>query len=346
MASELVSIIITNYNYQRYLGASISSALAIDWPRTEVIVVDDGSTDRSRDIIDGFVPKGVKTFYIANRGQARAAAYGFSQSRGDWIVFLDSDDVLEPSLIQEGAKVMRPGWSMIQFQMRIIDGLGNSAGRYFPTYRTSTTPKSIRSWAAATASYPVAPTSGNILARSFLERIFPLKDGMDSAIDTYFISTAPFLGDVITINKPMVSYRIHANNVSAQHALDVAKIAHDLRRHIASSRYSSDVAAANGTIVSPNRWRYSFYNAGLRLASLRLSPAQHPIENDTLMQCIGDAFRSFTKPQGLSALRHTAMLIWLIGVALAPVSFARMLVAWRFALDSRPRAVQRLIEAT
>jgi glycosyltransferase involved in cell wall biosynthesis len=44
MNNELVSIIITNYNYERYVAASIASALAVDWSRTEIIVVDDGST--------------------------------------------------------------------------------------------------------------------------------------------------------------------------------------------------------------------------------------------------------------------------------------------------------------
>ena len=343
---ELVSIIITNYNYERYLADSIASALAVDWPHIEVIVVDDGSTDRSRDIVDSFVPMGIKGLYTQRQGQARAAARGFAESRGEWIVFLDADDLLEPPIIREAVNVMRPGWSMIQFRMNIIDGRGKPAGRFFPAYRPDTTPEKIRSWAAAAASYPAAPTSGNVLARSFLERIFPLADGMDSAIDTYFVSTAPFLGDVLTVDKPLVKYRIHGNNSSAQSTLDVTKIARDLRRHIASSRYSASIASANGIEIAPDRWRYAFYNTGMRLASLRLAPAQHPLQNDTLTDCVRDALRSFTKRQGLSLLRHAGMLIWLLSVALAPISVVRMLVAWRYTLNLRPRAVQRLIDAT
>ncbi|QOZ32705.1 glycosyltransferase family 2 protein [Bradyrhizobium sp. CCBAU 53421] len=346
MNGELVSIIITNHNYEQYLAAAITSALAVDWPRTEVIVVDDGSTDRSRDVVDSFISVGIKRLCLEKQGQARAAAHGFAESRGEWIVFLDADDTLEPSIVREAVKVMRPGWSMIQFRMSIIDGLGNPAGRFFPTYRRDTTPENIRSWAAAAASYPAAPTSGNVLARSFLERIFPLEDGMDTAIDTYFIPTAPFLGDVLTVAKPLVNYRVHAKNSSAQRTLDVAKIAHDLRRHIASSRYSASIALANGIEIAPDRWRYAFYNTGMRLASLRLAPAQHPIQNDTLTDCVRDALGSFTKWQGLSPLRHASMMIWVLSVALAPTSVARMLVAWRYTLNSRPQAVQRLIDAT
>ena len=121
---------------------------------------------------------------------------------------------------------------------------------------------------------------------------------MDSAIDTYFIPTAPFLGDVLTVDKPLVNYRVHAKNSSAQSTLDVTKIAHDLRRHIASSRYSASIASANGIEIAPNRWRYAFYNMGMRLASLRLAPAQHPIQNDTLTDCVRDAFRHSQSGKG------------------------------------------------
>ena len=198
-------------------------------------------------------------------------------------VFLDADDILEPSIIREAVKVMRPGWSMIQFRMRIIDGLGNPAGRFFPTYRRDTTPETIRSWAAEAASYPAAPTSGNVLARSFLERIFPLEDGMDSAIDTYFIPTAPFLGDVLTVDKPLVNYRVHAKNSSAQNTLDVTKIARDLRRHIASSRYSARIASANGIEIAtePLALRVLQYGYAFGLSATRSCTASNT-ENDTL----------------------------------------------------------------
>jgi glycosyltransferase involved in cell wall biosynthesis len=345
MNAELVSIIITNHNYERYLERSIASALAVDWPALEVIVVDDGSTDRSRDVIETFVPQGIKKLYILNRGQARAAEQGYYLSRGERIIFLDSDDVLDPSIVREGARIIKPGWSMIQFRMRVIDESGNPVNRTFPKYRTDTNPESIRHWATATGSYPTPPTSGNMLARSFLEKIFPLEEGMDSAIDSYFISTAPFLGDVLTSHKPLVNYRVHGRNVCAQDTLDVSKIVRDLCRHVASSRYSARVAAAHGIEIAPNRWRYSFYNLGMRIASLRLARARHPLQDDRLRNCIKDMSYALVKPQGLTPLRHGVMFIWLLGIAVAPTSLARLLVSWRFALKSRPRAVQRLIEA-
>jgi glycosyltransferase involved in cell wall biosynthesis len=339
----LLSIIITNYNYAGYLGAAIASALAVDWPRVEVIVVDDGSTDRSRDVIEKFGPREIEAVFLQNCGQAAAAMHGFRRSRGEWIIFLDSDDLLDPSIVREAAEVMRSGWSMIQFQMKGIDHLGRPLNRIFPKYKPGTRPEEIRRWAAETGAYPTPPTSGNLLARSFLDQIFPFAERMDYAIDSYFVSTAPFLGDVLTVYKPLASYRIHGQNDSAQYELDLGKISRDLRRHVVRSGYAARIAARHGFRISPDCWRYGFYNLGMRLASIRLAPDRHPIDGDTRLKCLADLMRAVTRPQGLSPRHHAALAAWLLAVAVAPKSLAQMLVAWRFAISSRPRVVERLI---
>src|SRR5262249_27540085 len=141
MSDDLLSIIITNYNYERYIGAAISSALQVDWPRVEVIVVDDGSTDGSREVISRFVPRGIRPFFLPNNGQAKGAVARFRPCPRGLVLFLESDDMLAPSIMREAVKVMRrPGWSMIQFQMKVIDDLGRPLNRVFPKFRAGTTP--------------------------------------------------------------------------------------------------------------------------------------------------------------------------------------------------------------
>src|SRR5436190_22493314 len=93
MGGPLLSIIITNYDYARWLGDSISSALRQTYRPLEVIVVDDGSTDQSRALIEQF-GKQVVGVYKSNGGQASAFNAGFARSRGDVILFLDADDEL------------------------------------------------------------------------------------------------------------------------------------------------------------------------------------------------------------------------------------------------------------
>ena len=90
----LVSIVINNYNYARYLGDAIDSALAQTWHPLEVIVVDDGSTDDSWSVIQRYGER-VRAMRQPNGGQGAAYNAGFAASRGEWVLFLDADDLLD-----------------------------------------------------------------------------------------------------------------------------------------------------------------------------------------------------------------------------------------------------------
>jgi len=130
----LVSIIITNFNYEKFVRTAIESALALQWDDIEVIVVDDGSTDHSPDIIDTFVSK-ITFQRQEHAGQRIAYNTGFKASRGELIVFLDADDTLEPSIIREVMPFVGEGVSKIQVQMSVIDAFGVSVGSRFPQYK-------------------------------------------------------------------------------------------------------------------------------------------------------------------------------------------------------------------
>src|SRR4051794_8812023 len=93
---SLASVVIDNYNYARFLPEAIDSALRQTWPATEVIVVDDGSTDRSRQIMAAYGDRIVPVFK-ENGGQNSALNAGFNRSRGEVVLFLDSDDALLPT---------------------------------------------------------------------------------------------------------------------------------------------------------------------------------------------------------------------------------------------------------
>src|SRR4051812_11797773 len=95
----LASIIINNYNYALYLAAAIESALEQAYPNCEVVVVDDGSTDDSRQIIESYGSQ-ITAIYKANGGQASALNAGFFASEGQIVLFLDADDVLLPAAMQ------------------------------------------------------------------------------------------------------------------------------------------------------------------------------------------------------------------------------------------------------
>lgn len=96
----LVSIGIPSFNSARWLGPAIESALAQTWPETEVIVVDDGSTDESPEIARKFGGK-VQVIVTENRGGNHARNRALQAARGEWLQFLDADDYLEPGKIAQ-----------------------------------------------------------------------------------------------------------------------------------------------------------------------------------------------------------------------------------------------------
>src|ERR1019366_4357461 len=95
----LVSILINNYNYGRFLRDAIDSALNQTYSNIEVIVVDDGSTDSSREIIATY-EKRIIPVLKANGGQASAFNAGFAASKGDWVYLLDSDDLFNAKKVE------------------------------------------------------------------------------------------------------------------------------------------------------------------------------------------------------------------------------------------------------
>jgi glycosyltransferase involved in cell wall biosynthesis len=98
-----VDIVIDNYNYGRFLGAAIESALAQTHPRVRLIVVDDGSTDDSREVIASYGDHLEEVVLQENAGQAAAINAGLGRCRGDVVMILDADDLLLPQAAPEAS---------------------------------------------------------------------------------------------------------------------------------------------------------------------------------------------------------------------------------------------------
>ena len=125
--SPLVSILIPAYNSQEWIKETIESALAQTWTSKEVIVVDDGSTDQTLEIARRYASKHVRVVTQPNQGAAVARNTAFSLAQGDYIQWLDADDVLDPYKVEN--------------QARMVDGMSkrtllSGAWGYF-MYRTS-----------------------------------------------------------------------------------------------------------------------------------------------------------------------------------------------------------------
>ena len=96
----MVSIIIPMYNSEKYIAECIASVLRQTYYNIQIIVVDDGSQDKSKDILDRFNDRRLEYYFQENKGVSSARNFGLSKVRGEWILFLDADDALCSNAIE------------------------------------------------------------------------------------------------------------------------------------------------------------------------------------------------------------------------------------------------------
>jgi glycosyltransferase involved in cell wall biosynthesis len=103
----LVSILISAYNAEGWIADSLESAVAQTWPRKEIIVVDDGSTDRTAEVARRFASKGVTVVSTENRGLSGGQNHAYALSQGEYIQFLDADDLMANDKIERQLSSLR-----------------------------------------------------------------------------------------------------------------------------------------------------------------------------------------------------------------------------------------------
>ncbi len=214
----LTSIVVNNYNYGRFLKEAVDSALNQTYPNTEVIVVDDGSTDNSREIIAGYGDRIIPVLK-ENGGQSSAFNAAFRVSRGDVIIFLDADDTLLPGAVEQAVKLFREaGIVKAHWPLRVIEASGEGTGRVMPAEKLPEGDFRELVVRYGPDKYLHPPTSGNAFARKFLEKVFPMPEMEkqfklgDANGDAHLSALALLFGHIGQISEPQGCYRIHGKN--------------------------------------------------------------------------------------------------------------------------------------
>jgi glycosyltransferase involved in cell wall biosynthesis len=255
MALPMVSIVITNYNYARFLRESVESAIGQTYPNIEVIVVDDGSTDDSREIIQGYTDR-VLPVWKDNGGQNSAVNAGYARGRGEIVIFLDADDMLLPSAValvveqfsdRRVAQVHWPLWEIDQDDRR--------TGHVRPRHELPEGDLSGLVIRDGPDAYITSPMSGNAWSGAFLAEVLPIPPLADGSwADAYFFGLSPFFGLVKRIREPQGCYRIHGrNNYSSGRFED--RLANDLTRYNCRCQVVGEVCQKKRISVDPDSWR-------------------------------------------------------------------------------------------
>lgn len=323
----LVSIIIDNFNYARFIGAAIDSALAQSYPAVEVLVVDDGSTDNSHDVISSYGDR-VSAIFKPNGGHASAFNAGFRASRGSIVMFLDADDALMPNAVAEVVRAWHPGTAKAQFVLAHVDADGRPLGASVPFLPAQMLDGDLRASILAAGGYVGVPTSGNAFARTVLDRILPLPEAeWRQAADTSLEIVAPFLGDVVSIRKTLGCYRIHeSNHGMLGDELDArklrVKIIIDLQREWALSEFASRSGFSiprDWAAREPAHLKY-------RLSSLRVDPVHHPLLDDRPARLMLMGMRSTWRNAGYNLKSKIFHSLWFPLAALLPQAAALKVV--------------------
>ncbi|MEQ5679554.1 glycosyltransferase family 2 protein [Providencia rettgeri] len=110
----LVSIIMPCYNAEKYISESINSVLAQTYTKFELIIIDDSSTDKSINIISEYQDNRIKLIKSnLNQGVATSRNKGIMAAKGQYISFLDSDDLWEPSKLEKQITLLESGWDLV-----------------------------------------------------------------------------------------------------------------------------------------------------------------------------------------------------------------------------------------
>jgi hypothetical protein len=308
----LVSIIIINYNYAEYVGGAIESALAQTFPNVEVIVVDDGSSDDSRAVIARYAGQ-VTPLYKDNGGQASALNAAFPLSRGDIVLILDSDDVLDSHAVARVVEAWSPSAAKAQFRLRAVDAARRSLGYLVPLepYAVGEELKLLRSY----GEYPSPPCSGNAFAREVLEQAMPVPE--KCWVDAYLVALAPFVGRVVYIEDALGEYRLHGKN---GHLLSIQR---ELATMAIREQAIKTWAAAAGSPVTHDIALRIPGHCKNRLIALRLDSTGYLFPKDTVAFLVGAGIRAAWCCPNLTFRKRLVISLLFPVLGFAPVQVIR-----------------------
>jgi glycosyltransferase involved in cell wall biosynthesis len=336
-----ISIVITCYNYEKYIETSIESVLNQDYANKELIVVDDVSSDSSRDIISRYDDRLVAVFHVENKGHGGAFNSGYAASTGELVIFLDADDYLLPGALDMAAANMSSDCSVYMYHMDLVDAEG-VAYDVFPKYEAPFDTVKAKEKLLHCGRYQSTVTSGLVFSRSFLNQVMPMDESaFRQGGDGYLVTLAPLYGSAHGFDDKLSAYRQHGDNHSGFNQLLLKRaewcIEHDKQRYLALVSHAEQM----GHLLSIDKIAQ---NDLLHLEQkMCLSLFSDNTDNRPKLRIlIADNAIKAMRYANLSPVNIVLIKVWWFLLKVLPKLYAKKIFAWRMLPSSRPSFLKKL----
>lgn len=256
--NPLVSVLVANYNYARYLPDCLNSVLQQSYVNFEVIVCDDGSTDESLEVLAKFAAIDQRIRFVSqpNGGMASALNHAYAQAGGHVIALLDADDVWYPSKLDRTVQTFQrnPQAAMVTHQLSAEDTGGKVVRRLLP-------PRLDSGWLAPRCingeGWRLPPCSALSVRSEVAKSIFPIPLIFRSSADRIVQERALLYSEVAALPEAQAMYRVHGNNLTG---LAGPLDSRSIRKEIAFLENVWKARAeflhdCHGISLNPDRWR-------------------------------------------------------------------------------------------
>jgi glycosyltransferase involved in cell wall biosynthesis len=258
----MVSVVIPAFNAARYVRASITSALGQQGVDLECIVVDDGSCDGTAEVIASIDDDRLRCLQKENRGTASDARnVGMAAARGDYIAFLDADDLWLPGKLRRQMELFasRPDLVLVSCAYAIV---AEDLSVRTVIEPTGDGPRQIERWLLLEGN-GIAPSSTAVIRRSAIERTAGFRLDLAVGEDLEFVERIASLGAVAFVPECLALYRTH----DAQRHADLEEFERGMT-WVLADRYGA------GGSIDRARWRRGTANLHTRLLAYRLAEHQ------------------------------------------------------------------------
>ena len=262
-----ISVIIPNYNYARFLDQAIQSVLGQSYDNLELIVVNNGSTDNSLEVLDKYRHK-IKLINQPNLGQSGARNSGLSLSSGDFIAFLDADDFWEPTKLEKQSMLMNEVTQLVYCGITPFkDPENERLSRVLPKYRGNCAKYFID---CVGASIVLSGESTALFSKELLTRVGSFDSELNSTAGWDFFRRCSLFTNFDFVNEPLVNYRLHSSNMSNSNN----RVIQDMRRAYSKFFLDKDWSIPKRKEMAIKRaLEWSFFKTYLRTHDMKSSVA-------------------------------------------------------------------------